>query len=125
MPVPATLISPLLMSACVSSTRFLSVSKRKPIEMRLKIGAVGDVLQAHRQEDVGGADLVGADIDRAHAIGGRPYHHPQRPGMCALFAETERHAAAAGPAQTKADVVKGPFVAALLIVDNQVAVLQT
>ena len=30
-------ISPLLMSACVSSTRFLSVSKRMPMAMRLKI----------------------------------------------------------------------------------------
>ena len=37
LPVPATPISPLLISAWVSNTRFLSVSKRRPMAMRLKI----------------------------------------------------------------------------------------
>ena len=37
LPVPATPISPLLISAWVRSTRLRSVSKRIPIAMRLKI----------------------------------------------------------------------------------------
>ena len=69
-----------------------------------QIGAVGNILQAHRQEDIRGRDLVGADVDRAHAIGGRPDQHPQRPWTRALFTEAERHAAGAGPAQAEADI---------------------
>src|ERR1700681_5084726 len=45
--------------------------------------------------------------------------------MAALFAYAQRHAAAAGPAKTEGDVLEIPFVAALLVVDDQVSVLQT
>src|SRR5437879_9595956 len=45
--------------------------------------------------------------------------------MATLFAYAQRHAAAAGPAKTEGDVLEIPFVAALLIVDDQVSVLQT
>jgi hypothetical protein len=38
---------------------------------------------------------------------------------------TQRHAATARPAKAEADIVKGPFVAALLIVNDKIAVLQT
>src|ERR1700694_5927529 len=44
--------------------------------------------------------------------------------MAALFAYAQRHAAAAGPAKTEGDVLEIPFVAALLIVDDHVSVLQ-
>src|ERR1035437_6627939 len=45
--------------------------------------------------------------------------------MATLFANAQRHPAAAGPAKTEGDVFEVPFVAALLIVDNKVSVLQT
>ena len=45
--------------------------------------------------------------------------------MSALFAETQGHPAGAWPPQAEADVIERPFVAALLIVDDQIAVLQT
>src|SRR3979490_1893331 len=44
--------------------------------------------------------------------------------MAPLFAHAQRHPAAARAAQTKRDILEIPFVAALLIVDNQVSVLQ-
>src|SRR3954453_21270347 len=44
--------------------------------------------------------------------------------MGALFAEAQRHAATAGPPQAEADIFERPFVAALLIVDDEVPVLQ-
>src|SRR4029077_2236998 len=49
---------------------------------------------------------------------------PNRPWMRALFAQAQRDAAAARPAQAQADILEIPFIAALLIVDDQVAVLQ-
>ncbi len=54
----------------------------------------------------------------------RPDRNPQRPRMGALLAETERHPACARPPQAEADVIERPFVAALLIVDDQIAILQ-
>src|SRR6476659_3903570 len=45
--------------------------------------------------------------------------------MTALFTHTQRHPAAARPAKAQGNVFEIPFVAALLIVDDQVAVLQT
>ena len=45
--------------------------------------------------------------------------------MSALFAETQGHPAGAWPPQAEADVIERPFVAALLIVNDQIAVLQT
>ena len=89
-----------------------------------QVRAVGQVLQPHRQQDIGRRDLVGADIDRSHPVGGRSDHDAKRPGAAALFAETERYPAAARPAQAEADILERPFVAALLVVDNEVAVLQ-
>ena len=90
-----------------------------------QVGGVGEVLHPQRQQDVGGRDLVGADIDRAHAVLGGPIVARSDHGVRALLAEAERDAATARPAQAEADVLKGPFAAALLIVDDQVAVLQT
>ena len=90
-----------------------------------QVGAVGEVLQPQRQQDVRGRHLVGADIDRSHAVGGGPTTTRSDHGTRALFADAERHAAAARPAKAEADILEVPFVAALLIVDDQVAVLQT
>ena len=89
-----------------------------------QIGAVGEILHPHGEENIGGRHLVGADIDRAHAVGGRPDHDPQRPRLCAFFAEAQRDTAIARAAQAEADIVEGPFVAALLVVDDEIAVLQ-
>src|SRR5467141_3013982 len=44
--------------------------------------------------------------------------------MAALFAYTQRPPAAARPAKSEGDIFEIPFVAALLIVDDQVSVLQ-
>src|SRR5665213_4580511 len=44
--------------------------------------------------------------------------------MAALFANAERYSAGARPAKTKADVLEIPFVAAILVVDDQDPVLQ-
>ena len=44
--------------------------------------------------------------------------------MAAFFAYLQRHPAATRPAKTEADVLEIPFVAALLIVDDQISVLQ-
>ena len=44
--------------------------------------------------------------------------------MATFFAYLQRHPAAARPAKTEADILEIPFVAALLIVDNQISVLQ-
>ena len=33
-----------------------------------QVGAVGEILHPHRQQDVGGRHLVGANIDRPHAV---------------------------------------------------------
>jgi len=89
-----------------------------------QIGAVGQILQPQRQQDIAGRDLVGANIDRAHAVLGRPDEHPKRPRMPAFFADAQRHPSGARPAQAEADILERPFVAALLIVDDQDAVLQ-
>src|SRR5581483_2837644 len=69
--------------------------------------------------------LVGADIDAADAVLGRSHRDAQRPGTRTVLAEAESHAAAERPAQAEADVLKIPFVAALLLIDDQTAVLQT
>ena len=61
--------------------------------------------------------------DRTPLAGGSD-HDAKRPGAAALLAETERHPAAARPAQAEADILERPFVAALLVVDDEVAVLQ-
>ena len=90
-----------------------------------QIRAIGEVLQPQRQQDICRRHLVGANVDRSHAVGGRSNQHPQRPGVAALLAHAQRHTAAARPAQTEADVFEIPFVAALLIVDDEIAVLQT
>ena len=45
--------------------------------------------------------------------------------MAAIFADTQRNAAAIGRRRLRLIFSKLPFVAALLIVDNEVAVLQT
>src|SRR5260370_9688013 len=45
--------------------------------------------------------------------------------MASFTSYARRHPAATRPAKTQGDVVELPFVAALLVVDNQVAVLQT
>jgi hypothetical protein len=44
--------------------------------------------------------------------------------MAAFFADLQRHPAATRPAKTEADILEIPFVAALLIVDDQISVLQ-
>src|SRR6478609_1945321 len=44
--------------------------------------------------------------------------------MAALFADAQRYAATSWPAQADGDVVEIPFVATLLVVDDQPAVLQ-
>src|SRR5471032_588317 len=44
--------------------------------------------------------------------------------MRPFLTDAERHASRARPTQAEADVLEGPFVAALLIVDDQDAVLQ-
>src|ERR1700742_4626228 len=44
--------------------------------------------------------------------------------MVALFTDTERHAAAAWPTKAERNVFEIPLVAALLIVNDQVSVLQ-
>src|ERR1019366_6108081 len=75
--------------------------------------------------DVRGRDLVGANIDRSHAVGGRSDRDAKRPGTATLFANAQRPPATARPAKTEGDVLEIPFVAALLIVDNKVSVLQT
>src|SRR5579883_3031898 len=53
-----------------------------------------------------------------------PFFRSQRPGTRALLAQAECHAAAERPAQAEADILKIPFVAALLVIDHQTAVLQ-
>src|SRR3954463_5612178 len=58
-------------------------------------------------------------------MGGGADRHPQRPRTGAVFTKAQGHSAAARPAQAEADIFKRPFVAALLIVDDKVAVLQT
>src|SRR4029453_1949100 len=58
-------------------------------------------------------------------VGRRSDRHLQRPRLCAVFAEAERHTAGARAAQAQADIFKRPFVAALLVIDQQIAVLQT
>ena len=63
-------------------------------------------------------------IDRAHAVLAAADRDAQRPRPRALLAEAERDAATARPAQAERDVLKRPFVAALLVVDDQIAVLQ-
>ena len=90
-----------------------------------QIGAVGQILHPQRQQDVRGGNLVGANIDRPHAVLGSSHHDAKRPGMAALLADAQRHAAAARPAKTQGDVLEIPFVAALLIVDDQPSVFQT
>jgi hypothetical protein len=90
-----------------------------------QIRAVSQVLEAQRQQDVCSGELVGANIDRSDAVRGRSDHNAKRPRMAALFAHAQRHPAAAGPAKAERDVVEIPFVAALLIVDDKVSVLQT
>ncbi|MBA7481600.1 hypothetical protein ES707_17074 [subsurface metagenome] len=89
-----------------------------------QVGAVSEILHPHRQEDVGGRKLVGLDVDGTHAVSGRTNRHLQRPRLCALFAEAQRDAAAARTPQAQAYVLERPFVAALLVVDDKVAVLQ-
>src|ERR1700753_3683652 len=70
--------------------------------------------------------LAGAATAAPRAQGrGAPSAAPQRPGRGPLLADGQRHAAAARPAQADGDVVEIPFVAALLVVDDQLAVLQT
>ena len=90
-----------------------------------QIRTVGQVLQSQRQQDICRRDLVGANVDRSHAVGGRSDHDAKRPGMATFFAYLQRHPAAARPAKTEADILEIPFVAALLIINDQVSVLQT
>ena len=90
-----------------------------------EIRAIGQVLHSQRQQDIRGRDLVGANIHRPHAVRGRSDRDAQRPCMAALFADAERHPAAARPPEAEGDVLEIPFVAALLIVDGQDSVLQT
>ncbi len=90
-----------------------------------QVGGVGEVLHPERQQDVGGGNLIGADVDRTHTVLGGADRGAQRPRARALLAEAERDAATARPAQAERDVLKAPFAAALLIVDDQIAVLQT
>ena len=90
-----------------------------------QVGAVGQVLQPQRQQDIRGRDLVGANIDRSHAVGGRSDRNAKRPGVASLFADAQRHPAAVRPAKTERNVFEIPFVAALLVVDDQASVLQT
>src|SRR6185437_14683950 len=90
-----------------------------------QIGTVSQVLQSQRQQDVRRRDLVGANIDRTHTVGGGADRDAKRPCMTAIFANAEGNAAATRAAKAEADVFELPFVAALLIVDNEVAVLQT
>ena len=89
-----------------------------------QIRTVGQILQSQRQQDICRRDLVGANVDRSHAVGGRSDHDAKRPGMATFFAYLQRHPAAARPAKTEADILEIPFVAALLIVDDQISVLQ-
>src|SRR5262249_12578376 len=89
------------------------------------ISAVSEILDPHGAEDVGGRQLVGLDVDRADAVGGRTDRYLQRPRLGALFAEADRATTAARAAEAQADIFKRPFVAALLVVDEKVAVLQT
>src|ERR1700760_69750 len=88
------------------------------------VGRVGDVLEAKRQEDVVGGNVAGADIDAADTVFRRTDRDAHRPGVRALLAETERRAAGARSAQAEIYVLKIPFVAALLVVDDKHAVLQ-
>ena len=89
-----------------------------------QVRAVGEILHPHRQQNVGGRHLVGAKIDRPNAVLLRPDHDPQRPRIGALLAEPNRDPAAAWPAHAEADIFKRPFVAALLVVDDEIAVLE-
>src|SRR5579859_4097908 len=89
-----------------------------------QVGAIRDILQSQREQDVAGRDILGANVDGAHAIRSRPDGNPQRPRLGAVLTEAQRHAAAARPAKAEIDVFEFPFVAALLVVDDQIAVLQ-
>ena len=90
-----------------------------------QIRAVGQILEPQRQQDICRRHLVGANIHRSHAIRGGPDRHAKRPGMAALLAEAQRYATAAGSTKAEGDVLEIPFIAALLIINDQVAVLQT
>ena len=90
-----------------------------------QIRAVGEVLHPQRQQDIRSRNLVGANIDRSHAVRGRSDHDAQRPGIVAFFTDAQRHPAGARPPKTESDVFEIPFVAALLIVNDKVSVLQT
>src|SRR6202008_360689 len=77
-----------------------------------------------RQENVRARHIAGAKIDRPHPVLLRPDQDPQRPGVAALFADAQCDPAAARSAQAEADVLKIPFVAALLVLDDEPSVLQ-
>ena len=89
-----------------------------------QVGAVGEILDPHRQQDVGGRHFVGTKIDRPHAVLLRPDHHLERPWTRTLLAKAHCNPTAARPAHAEADIFECPFVAALLVVDDEIAVLE-
>ena len=89
-----------------------------------QFGTVSEILDPHRQQDIGGRHFVGAKIDRPHAVLLRPDHDLERPWTRTVLAKAHCNPTAPRPAHAEADIFECPFVAALLVVDDEIAVLE-
>ncbi len=91
-----------------------------------QVGGVRCILQTQCEQQVLDQNLVGLHVDAANAVDLWTNGGAERPWPRGVFlADIERDAAAARTANAQGDVLKTPVIAALAVVDGDVAVLDT
>jgi hypothetical protein len=90
-----------------------------------QVGLVLTVAEPHRQHQILGRQPLGLDVDDAAAVLALRQRGAQQPGPLGIVrADRERHAASLRPGQAQVDILERPLLAAALVVDDQVAVLE-